>query len=121
MNLELQKRVCMHLEGRQNGAADLAREAGISPGTVSKIRNGIYRGTCERVAQNLAETIASREAAAAIASGTWKPAWIVRTRRSLRLVKRSATVERIKRSDPDAKIVQIWIGPELDQMHFVSE
>lgn len=117
----LQALVSRHLEDSRHGtAAELAREAGVSPGTLSKIRNGIYTGTMVRVAEKLTEAIASREAATAIAEGRWQLAWLVRTRRDLRIVKRTETADRIKQRDPDARLIQIWLGPQLHELHFVA-
>jgi len=101
-------------------AAELAREAGISAGTLSKIRRGSYGGNGEKIVEKLAAIIRDREAAEALASGKGRLSWLISvapaSRRSpgLRLVKRSETVDAIRERYPDSRIFQLWHGPEGD-------
>ena len=117
--MELQEKIDRHLATGMT-AVELAQEAGISPATLSKIRTGKYAGNVDRVSARLLEAMASREAADAIATGRYRPAWLVRTRKELRVVKRPETVERMRQRDPEAHVVQVWLGPEPQDMYFVK-
>lgn len=112
-----------HLTGGGRGsAAELAREAGVSPATVSRIRTGAYSvSDGSDIAERLRTTIEQRDAAEAIASGRYKPEWLIYSRdNGLRLVKTQSTVDRLVEKDPTCHVIQIWLGPEPTDVHFVT-
>lgn len=105
----------------KGGARRLADEAGISPGTLSKFRHGIYRGDERRVADSLAMILANRAAAEALVSGQYRTWWLVATTAGLRLCRKAQTVEAIRRNHADAHVVQILLGSQPHDIHFVDE
>lgn len=118
----VRERLNRHLEGSRKGeAARIASAAGFSTSTVSRFRSGTYLGDSEKVAARLAKVLAEEDTATAIASGRYRVAWLVRTRTSLRVVRRVETVEHIRQRNQDAHVVQIWLGPEPQDVHFVKQ
>jgi DNA transposition AAA+ family ATPase len=110
-----------YLAGAPRGEAKkLADEAGISPTSVSLFRSGKYCGDARRVAAKLGEALKKSRAARLIGSGEARPLWLVNTRKSLRLVGRWETVERIRAAEPDAHVVQVWRGSAPHDLGFME-
>lgn len=110
-----------HLAGSRKGeAARIAAAAGLSTSTVSRFRSNTFMGNNEKIAERLAAVLAEQWAADGILSGRLKPWWLVNTRTGLRVVKRQETVSHILEQSPDAFVIQVWRGPEPDEIHFVK-
>jgi hypothetical protein len=97
---------------------ELAEMVGVSESTVSRFRNAIYTGDNEAIAAKLGEALASIEAARAIAGGQWRAAWLVKRGWNVRVIRKWETVEAITSQDPEAHVVQVWIGPGREDLHF---
>jgi hypothetical protein len=116
----IRRRLNTHLARSSRGEmVKLARELGLSAGTISKFSAGTYSGNNGRLAGLLAEALENRDAAAAIASGSLRLSWLINTRKGLRLIKKRTTFREIRAQFPDAYVVQVWRGTEPREIHFV--
>lgn len=88
---------------------------------MSKFARRIYTGDNEIVAAKLAEVLASNEAAKAIAAGGWNTNWIVKRGKSVQIIRKRETVDRLKQADPELHVVQVWIGPGKRDLCFTKE
>jgi hypothetical protein len=120
-DLRRRLREIMSQDPRAGMNREIARRANLSPSTVSKFARAIYTGDNSAVAERLGQVLADLDAATAIASGDWKAAWIVKRGRNVRLIRKRDTVEAMREQDPDAHVVQIWIGPGPKDLCFTEE
>jgi len=116
------ERVNRYLEAAPKGtAARLAREADMSPGTLSKFRKGSYCGDAEIVARKLATVLDSEELALQIASGRAQlRAWLVNTVEGLRLVENPEVMDLLRNETAERFVCQIWTGERLQDIEIVK-
>jgi hypothetical protein len=125
INVDLVRvRVNAFLAGAPVGAANLlAAEAGVSAGTLSLWRSGKYaamNGNDENVALKLLTALNQRRAITAALNGLYTVCWLVNRRTGLDLVRTRRKLNRIRTTEPDAHIVQLWRGRNLRDLYFLE-
>lgn len=99
-------------------AKELAAEAGISPGTLSGFRKGVYKGRNDLVAEKVAHIIAGRQAYAEITAGKRDLWFMVRTNGRVRATKNLKTLVAWMDRDPNAIGYISWWSKDPAQMPY---
>ena len=92
-------------------ANKVAKEMGVSKGTLSKYRRGIYPGNNQMISDRLAEWMGSRRIAQEQLAGNVKQVWLTRqSPERIRIIRSRSALNKFLAEYPDACVITVWLG-----------